>query len=312
MLRRIAGRAIPQTVFLAPTYRCQCNCSNCYADESSRKNKDEISTEGLKAWIGQVKALGAVQLIITGGDPLLREDIFELVAHAHDIGLITRISTNGFLLDRSRVVELRRAGLNQCGIAIDDADRDTHDRLRGLPGLFDRAVQGFRFLREAGIEDRLITYACHSNLPGGMARILELAKRLGVSAVHINVPYASGRWAESYDEMFSYEDMDQLRRLQASVRIPAVLMEFPTPKAMCLSAKKSIIYIEASGEVTPCCVVPYVLGDMRNESLADIWKRHADGLRMVGRGICPMSQTAGREAFRKHADHVFPGKRGKG
>lgn len=211
--RRLTGRHIPQTVFLAVTYRCQCNCPHCYADARKRQNSDEISTEELKARIGQVKALGAFHLIITGGKPLLREDIFELVAQAHEIGLISRLSTNGFLLDRTRVVELRRAGLNQCGVAIDDADRDTHDRQRGLPGLFDRAVEAFRFLHDAGIESRLMTYARHSNLSGGMDRILELGKRIGVRTVHINHPYASGRWAEAYDEMFSKEDMDRLRRI---------------------------------------------------------------------------------------------------
>ena len=165
ILRGLAGRALPQSVCLATTYRCQCNCSNCYAAAKERENAGEMSTEELKAVIDAIRTLGAIHLNITGGEPLLREDILDLVAHAHASGLITRISTNGYLLTRERVAALRRAGLNQCGVAIDDADPDTHDRLRGLPGLFEKAIQGFRLLHEFGIESRLVTYACHGNMP---------------------------------------------------------------------------------------------------------------------------------------------------
>ena len=265
-----------------------------------------MSTNELKAWIGQVKALGAFHLIITGGEPLLRDDIFELVAWAHEIGLISRLSTNGLLLDRKRVAELRRAGLNQCGVAIDDADRDIHDRLRGVPGLFDRAVEAFRYLHEAGIESRLMTYACHRNLSGGMERIVELGGRIGVRTVHINFPYASGRWAEADHEMFVEEDMERLRRIQARASGPEVLLEFPTPRTECLSTKKLVLYINISGEVTPCPVIPYAVGDIRQEPLADIWKRHADAIRIEVRGTCAMSHRESKEAFRKHAERVFP------
>jgi len=305
IFRGLRGQALPQTVFLAPTYRCQCNCAPCYADVKGRKNVGEMPTEELKAEIDQIKALGAIHLNLTGGEPLLREDIVSLVAHAHDIGLITRISTNGDLLTRDRVAELRRAGLNQCGIAVDDADPDIHDRLRGLPGLFDRAVLGFRFLHEYGIESRLMTYACHNNVPQGLERILELAKQLQVKSVHINFPYASGRWAESFDEMFSEDDMDRLRKLQGFMSYPLVLLEFPTPEALCLAARKSIIYVNTSGEVTPCPMVPYAIGNLRDEPLTAIWKRHVDALRMDYRGNCPIGEPAGREAFRTHSALVL-------
>jgi len=305
ILCRLRGQVLPQTVFLVPSYRCQCNCDPCYADVKGRNNVNEMTTEELKAEIDQVKALGAIHINFTGGEPLLREDIVDLVGHAHDIGLITRISTNGDLLSRERVAELSRAGLNQCGIAIDDADRDMHDRKRGLPGIFDRAVQGFRFLHECGIESRLMAYATHNNMPQGLKSILDLGKQLRVKSVHINFPYASGRWAESFDKIFSDGDMAHLRRLQGLMSSPLVLLEFPTPEAQCLATKKSIIYVNDSGEVTPCPLVPYVIGDMRIEPLTDIWKRHVDALRLDFRGNCPMGKPEGRKAFRAHAAKVL-------
>jgi MoaA/NifB/PqqE/SkfB family radical SAM enzyme len=138
-----------------------------------------------------------------------------------------------------------------------------------------------------------------------MERLLELAVQLRVKSVHINFPYASGLWAESFNEVFSEDDMDRLRRLQRFHRSLLVLLEFPSPKAMCCAAKKSMIYINASGEVTPCPVIPFVIGDMRNELLAEIWKRHVDALKVDYRGKCPMNETAGREALGAHAALVL-------
>ncbi len=303
-LRRIAGRAVPLSVCLAITYRCQCNCSNCYAAVKAGENAYEMSTEELKTLIDEIIALGAIHLNITGGEPLLREDIVDLVAYAHARGLITRISTNGWLLTPERVAALRRAGLNQCGIAIDDADPDTHDRQRGLPGLFEKAVQRFAILHEHGIESRFVTYACHRNMPHGMERLLKLAKRLGVKTIHLNFPYASGRWGSSFNEIFSPDEIDRLRRFQGFMRIPLVLFEFPTQRAMCLAARKLIIYINASGEVTLCPVVPYVIGNVRDEPFSIIWHRHAGLMQMNYRGNCPMNEPVGREALRAHAAAV--------
>src|SRR4030042_417711 len=124
ILRRLAGRALPLSVCLATTYRCQCHCSHCYAAAKERENADEMSTAETRVLIEELRALGAIHLNITGGEPLIREDILDLVAHAHAKGLIHRISTNAYLLTRERVASLRRAGLHQCGIAIDDADPD--------------------------------------------------------------------------------------------------------------------------------------------------------------------------------------------
>jgi MoaA/NifB/PqqE/SkfB family radical SAM enzyme len=300
-VRRLAGLALPQTVFLAPTYRCQCRCTHCYADVRCRSQAGELPTGTNKAWIDQVRALGAVQLNITGGEPLLREDIVSLIAHAHRRGLMTRISTNGYLLTRDRVAELRRAGLNQCGIAIDDADEKAHDRMRGLPGLFTRAVEGFRFLHEYGIESRLMTFACHRNIPKGLQQIMDLAARLRVRTVHVNIPYASGGWARSFDELLSEDEMQSLRRLQRSSRSPVILLEFPTRQAECCATKKLILYVNPTGEVTPCPVIPFGIGNLQNEPMAAIWKRHVAALRMAYRGDCPMNKSAGRRALQTHA-----------
>jgi len=119
--RKLVGKVPPITGAIGVTYRCQCRCAHCYADVNGRSSNAEMSTNQIMEAIKQLKALGTLQVIFTGGEPLLREDLFDLIAHAHKVGLLTRISTNGYLLTRKCVAELKRAGLNQCGVAIDDA-----------------------------------------------------------------------------------------------------------------------------------------------------------------------------------------------
>ncbi|MBN2409297.1 MAG: radical SAM protein [Candidatus Aminicenantes bacterium] len=304
LLGRLSGRALPLEVCWAITYRCQCNCPHCYAAARKRADAGEMSTSESKILIDRIRDLGVVNLNFTGGEPLLRQDIVDLVAHANKRGLITRLTTNGDLLTRKVVAAMHRAGLNQCGISIDDADPDTHDRLRGLPGLFERAIEGFRHLHEFGIESRFMTYASRRNLPHGMERLMSLARRLRVDTVHINIPYASGLWADSFEETFSASERDRLRRFLGYLKSPLVLIEFPTPEARCIMIKRSYLYINASGDVTPCPVVPYVMGNVRDEPLALIWKRHAGLLRLDYHGDCPMNSPASREALRAHAAAV--------
>jgi MoaA/NifB/PqqE/SkfB family radical SAM enzyme len=304
LLGRLSGRPLPLELCWALTYRCQCNCPHCYAAARKREIAGEMSTAESKELIDTIGELGVVTLNFTGGEPLLREDILDLVAHANRRGLLTRLTTNGYLLTRKCVAALRRAGLSQCGISIDDADPDTHDRLRGLPGLFERAIEGFRFLHEFGIESRFMTYASRRNFPHGMERLISLARRLRVDTFHINIPYASGLWADSFEETFSASERDRLRKFLGYTKSPLVLIEFPTPSTRCIMIKKSYLYINASGEVTPCPVVPYVIGNVREEPLSLIWRRHSGLLRLDHRGDCPMNKLATREALRAHAAAV--------
>jgi MoaA/NifB/PqqE/SkfB family radical SAM enzyme len=299
--RKLAGQSPPTTAILASTYRCQCNCDNCYAMLNGRNGIGEMSIEELKAAVDQIKGLGTLHLIITGGEPLMRDDIFDLISHAHNIGLITRISTNGWLLTRNCVAELKRAGLNQCGVAIDDADPDTHDWLRGLPGIFEKATQGLRYLHEYNLDSKIITYATNQNVPEGLERIIALGRQLHVRSVYINFAYQAGRWSNAHHEVLSEEKMALVSKLHDSV---FVHLEFPTSRRMCCAYNKSYIYVNAMGEVTPCPVVPFVLGNIKNVPLADIWQRHVSSLRLESRGRCPMNEEKARDALRAHAASV--------
>ena len=229
--RRSLNQTIPPFITIAPTYRCVCRCVHCGVNSPGREALEtELTTEQIKHVIDQAKKLGVLQVTFTGGEPLLREDLFEMIRHAYHLGLLTRINTSGLLLDREVVGKLKRAGLTQGAVSIDDADPETHDRLRGVPGAYDRAVQGIRNLKDAGIPCQINTVAARRNVPEGLKKIIELGRNLGVLAVYIILPMAIGRWAKDYGQVLTEEEKAAVRGLQETT---FVHLELPTPKTLC-------------------------------------------------------------------------------
>jgi MoaA/NifB/PqqE/SkfB family radical SAM enzyme len=261
-----------------------------------------MTTEECLSVIDQFKGLAALQVLFTGGEPLLRKDIFDLIAHAHKIGLLTRITTNGYLLNREYVSRLKQAGLNQCGVSIDHSDQDVHDQTRKLPGSYERVIRGLGYLRECGIDRKIISCASREKIPGELECIIELGEKLGVNSIYFTIPFLSGRWTDSRENVLSEKEMACLRSL---LKHPLVAMEFPTGRTMCCSYAQSYLHVSAEGDVTPCPVVPYVMGNIRQEPLADIWRRHVATLNLESRGRCPMNSEPDRKLLREHAASVL-------
>jgi len=299
--RRLLGRPAPAYLILAPTYRCQYRCVHCCATAHNGDAQDELNTAEVKSVIDQAQRLGVLEIIFTGGEPMLREDIVELVRHAHEAGLITRLNTNGLLLDRQRVAELKAAGLNQCDVSLDHADPEVHDRLRGAPGSHAKLLEGIRNLQGAGVFCQIVTYASKRNVTAGLEQIIDLGRNLGVLAVFVFFPVAVGRWEDNFDEVLSEEDMAKVRALQD---LTFVYLELPTPRTMCCALAKSGLYVTASGDVTPCPFVPLVVGNVREHSLDELWRRYCDGMTLACRGRCPMNEVHSREALRKRIDSI--------
>lgn len=229
---------------LAPTFRCQCNCIHCYAHGRGVNQGDELTTREVKSVLDQARRLGVLQVAFSGGEPLLREDIVELVRHAHDIGLLTRISTNGLGLDRELVSRLKGAGLE---------------------------------------------------------KIIALGRRLGAWSVYVLFPVAAGRLEKASEELLTEGEKARVRALQ---RPTFVHVEIPTPRALCCLLRKLLIYVSPAGDVTPCPFVRYAMGNVREQSLGDLWRRHCSELSLELRGECPLNTPRSREELIRHTQSV--------
>jgi len=136
------------------TKRCNLRCEHCYAAADQEGAPNELSTAEGKALIDDLAEYGVPVLLFSGGEPMVREDLPELVAYAADSGLRPVLSTNGTLLTRESARKLKRAGLKYAGVSVDGLP-ERNDRIRGREGAFDAAVRGIEACLDVGLKTGL-------------------------------------------------------------------------------------------------------------------------------------------------------------
>ncbi len=141
-------KPIPVTVWNT-TSRCNLKCMHCYADAGAKK-AGELTTQEAKEFIDDLAEMKVPVLLLSGGEPVMREDITELIAHAKSKGIHVSLSTNGTLIDGETAEKLAEAGVDYVGVSIDGSE-ETNDRFRGLKGAFRRAMEGLENAASAGI-----------------------------------------------------------------------------------------------------------------------------------------------------------------
>lgn len=144
------------------TRSCNLKCVHCYTDSENRKYPDELTGEEARRLLDNLADFRIPALLFSGGEPLLRADFFELAAYARRRGLRTVLSTNGTLLTAENVARLKELGFTYVGISLDGM-KEAHDRFRGVPGTFAKAMAGFRRCRETGLKVGLrLTLTAHT------------------------------------------------------------------------------------------------------------------------------------------------------
>lgn len=133
------------------TRRCNLKCIHCYSNSADRDYEGELTTEEGKTLIADLAAFGSPVILFSGGEPLLRPDLFELAQYATDLGMRAVISTNGTLITGDIAAKLKKIGLSYVGVSLDGLEK-THDRFRGKKGAFAAAIDGIRNCREAGVK----------------------------------------------------------------------------------------------------------------------------------------------------------------
>ncbi len=148
--------------------RCNLTCKHCYATAADRDFPGELDTQQVFGVMDDLKAFGVPVLILSGGEPLMRPDIFEISHRAKDMGFYVGLSSNGTLIDENNIDDIVKVGYNYVGISIDGM-RETHDNFRRKQGSFDEALHGIRLCHDAGIKVGLrftLTQDNKQDLPG--------------------------------------------------------------------------------------------------------------------------------------------------
>jgi 12,18-didecarboxysiroheme deacetylase len=133
------------------TRRCNLKCIHCYSSSRNIRYRNELTTDEGKKLISDLAAFGSPVILFSGGEPLMREDLPELVKYAVDRGIRAVISTNGTLLTKKTAEILKKTGISYAGVSLDGMQK-SHDRFRGVEGAFDMTLKGIRTCRDEGIK----------------------------------------------------------------------------------------------------------------------------------------------------------------
>ena len=202
------GSPIMRLVAWEVTRSCNLACKHCRAEAHSAPYPGECDTEAAKKFIDTLPDVGSPIIIFTGGEPLLRKDIFELAAYARDKGLRSVMAPNGTLITKENAARMAESGIQRCSISLDGADAAHHDLFRGVPGAFAGAMAGIALLREAGIPFQINTTVTKNNLEH-FKDIFALADRLGAVAWHIFLLVPMGRAAQLRDQVISPQEYEE-------------------------------------------------------------------------------------------------------
>jgi radical SAM protein with 4Fe4S-binding SPASM domain len=279
------------------TEACNFSCKHCHA-KSGQAAEDELNTREAHEFIQQVAAINRFRMLVyTGGEPLVRPDIEDLLAYSKKQGLINVIATNGSLIDKARAMALKRLGVRGIAVSFDSTDRDIHNHIRCNPEAFDLAVRAIEACKAAGMVVQLNYTAMRKNL-STLEEVVRLCHDIhaDIMLCYQLVPMGRGSliadWALSPEQ--NRELMHRLKRLQrdsVTVVEPVAAPQYwphlmkrdnDDPKRLAprtlfhgCAAGWGLIYVKPNGDVWPCPFVPISGGNVRENHLEWIWT-HGD------------------------------------
>ncbi len=293
MQRSMCGPALGT---LMVTYRCNFDCVMC--DIPCRgaalegKGLEEFDTDRFKAVIAGFARLGVPGIGFTGGEPLLRPDIFELLATARSYGMIVRLNTNGYLLGDDEADRIIKSCADSVNISLDGARAATHDRVRNFSGAFERVVTAvnrlhrLRQLKGSDLRIKIVTVVSEDNIDE-VPDIITLSRELGADCIDFipRQPFASDDASPSCDAFLARierlsEYLEAARNQGAPIEnSPAHLRLFRSsfagiPSPVRCNAAYNSLAVDCFGNVFPC--VPWInwgkpIGSVLQENLLDVW-----------------------------------------
>ncbi len=290
----------PRLIFWELTKRCNLKCIHCRAEALDKDFEAELDTNNVKQIIDDISSFAKPILVLTGGEPLFRKDIFTIAEYAGGKGLRTALATNATLIDRDVALRIKSAGIQRVSISIDGKDADSHDRFRGIPGCFNKAINGAEHLKETGIEFQFNTTITKRNI-GELEDIIRLAEKMNAKALHIfmlvpvgcgvNIAGTEMLPKEEYEKALTwlYERMKKtvmefkatcappyyrIIRQKAKQEGRNVSAETDGMSAMtrgCL-AGSGVCFISHTGNMQPCGYLPVMAGNVTEKSFREIWE----------------------------------------
>ncbi|MFH1777673.1 MAG: radical SAM protein [Candidatus Omnitrophota bacterium] len=268
------------------TKECNLSCRHCYRD-AGEKARDELTTQEGKDLLEEMEVAGFKIIVFSGGEPLLREDVFELISFAQEIGLRPVLGTNGTLITRETTHKLKQAGCQRVGISLDSLTPKTHDRFRNENGAWARSVNAMKLCREIGLPFQVHTTITKNNYEE-IEEICDFVENLGACANHLFFLVPCGRAKDDKDiyltaaehERVLYKILEKQKSTTMELK-PVCAPQFIRLAAMmkqeirfdkgCL-AGISYCCILPNGDLHPCPYLPLKVGNVREERFSELWQ----------------------------------------
>lgn len=289
----------PRLVAWEVTRSCNLNCVHCRASSDRGPYPNELDTKKCMEILGQIAAEGKPIVILTGGEPLLREDIFDLARYGTNLGLRMVLATNGTLMTPRIVEAMKDSGIKRVSISLDGPNAEEHDAFRKVPGAYDGALKGIELLREGGVEFQVNTTVTRHNI-GHIHEMLDLAISLGAAAHHIFLLVPTGRARDMIDQEIDAREYEKVlhwfynRGKEVPIHLKATCaphyyrilrqeahrrgekVDFETygldaVTRGCLGGT-AFCFIGHDGVVQPCGYLEINCGDLSVSSFEDVWR----------------------------------------
>ncbi|MCP4375222.1 MAG: radical SAM protein [bacterium] len=275
---------LPHLIAWEVTRSCMLACKHCRAAARPEPYSGELSTEECFALLDNIASFSKPIIILTGGEPMLREDIYEIAAHATSLGLPVVMAPCGMLVDEASVEEMIDAGVRGISISLDGATAESHDDFRGVPGAFDGAMKGIEAARRGGLDFQINTTVTRHNI-GELAEIMQLTKDIGATLFNPFLLVPTGRGKDLADQELSpqqYEEAlqwlaDQQIAGEIPIRVTCAphyqriarqkgVKSGPRQVKGCMGGQ-SFAFISHLGKVQICGFLDIECGDVRAEGL---------------------------------------------
>jgi heme b synthase len=274
-------------VALELTRNCNLNCIHCRAAASKGPHEGELTLPECKQIIDQIANFASPTVILTGGEPLLREDIFDIIEYGNTKGLRFVMAINGTLLTEEKAFLMKEGGIKRVSLSLDGKNAKTHDAFRGVIGSFNSVMRAADTLNGVGLPFQINTTVTRHNVED-LLDIYSLVKAIGAVAWHVFllVPVGRGKGlkgkelnTEAYENVLNWlYDIESKHEIEMKVTCAPhyyriVTEKGDTPKSAGCLAGKSFMFISHKGIAQPCGYLEIPSGDVKKEGVQRVWEQ---------------------------------------
>ncbi len=268
----ILKQKVVRKVEIGVCFNCQCNCAKCSSALMKNLQREKLTLKEIKQVAKDIFSLGAIQINLTGGEPLLAEDIFAIIKCFQPYKAVITINTNGLLLTNEMIDKLENCGVDIIKISIDSPTEEEHDESRGFKGCFKQATKALAYIKQKKkILGQISTVCIKENLNSNRIwKLVKMAKDYD-ALLGLTIPAVSGGWVDDEDILLSEKEREVIGKL---IKIPHVIRDTDEAylKSHCPAGSEEF-YLTCYGDIIPCPLIQISFGNVKEESLKSIWEK---------------------------------------